>query len=280
MKKWMYNVLICVFAGIFLVSAGFLVKYFRESRQQQSQFDELAGLLEQAQPKHEELLDATQQGSVSDETVAEDPYAGMVQVEDPKTGELIWILAEYAELYRLNPDIVGWIQIENTKINYPVMQKSDYTDYYLKRDFYGKYSSHGCIYVREVCDVNAPSDNITLYGHNMKDGSMFAALMKYKKQSFWQEHPTIIFNTLTEHHTYEVMAAFYTTATESKGFQYHLFVDAADEAEFDEFVQKCRKLSVYDTGVTASYGDKLITLSTCEYSQTNGRFVVVAKRVS
>lgn len=115
----------------------------------------------------------------------------------------------------------------------------------------------------------------------MNDGSMFAGLMKYKEQSFWEEHKTISFDTLTDRCEYEVVAVFktvvYTDSAES--FRYYQFTDAENEAEFDEYIAKCKELALYDTGISAEYGDKLITLSTCEYSRTNGRLVVVAKRV-
>ena len=129
--------------------------------------------------------------------------------------------------------------------------------------------------------MQKPSDNIIIYGHHMNDGSMFAGLMKYKEQSFWEEHKTISFDTLTDRCEYEVVAVFktvvYTDSAES--FRYYQFTDAENEAEFDEYIAKCKELALYDTGISAEYGDKLITLSTCEYSRNNGRLVVVAKRV-
>ena len=112
----------------------------------------------------------------------------------------------------------------------------------------------------------------------MKDGSMFSGLDHYQKKDFWEEYPTIRFDTLYARQTYTVFAIFKTTASVGEGFNYHLFEDAEDEAEFDEFVSTCKKLAFYDTGITPEYGDKLITLSTCEYTQENGRLVVVAVR--
>ncbi len=189
------------------------------------------------------------------------------------------MLPEYAQLYLDNPDLVGWIQIEGTDLNYPVMQTPDRPDYYLTRDFEGNTSKRGCIYVDEDCDVFAPSDNLTIYGHHMRDGSMFTTVTRYASRSYCQEHPYIQFNTLLERHTYEVIAVFKTSANIGQGFCYNAFVNAANAAEFDEYVATCKTLSMYDIEATATYGDKLITLSTCEYTQDNGRFVVVAKLV-
>lgn len=116
-----------------------------------------------------------------------------------------------------------------------------------------------------------------LYGHHMNNGSMFSDLCKYESEDFYQDHKTIHFDTLDSFGEYEVIAAFKTVAYSEQGFKYYHFVRAEQEEDFDEFIAKCKELALYDTGVTAEYGDQLITLSTCEYSRTNGRMVVVAK---
>lgn len=201
-----------------------------------------------------------------------------VPIDAPPDPTETVLLPEYEAVYAQNPDTVGWLEIGGTCINYPVMQTPDHADFYLKRSFDGAYSAHGCLYVRESCDVFAPSDNVTIYGHHMNDGSMFAALDNYRSQSFWQEHPTIRFDTLYAHHTYTVFAVFTTTATPGEGFAFHLFEDAENEADFDAFVTQCKERSLIDTGITPLYGDKLICLSTCEYTQSNGRLVVAALR--
>ena len=191
------------------------------------------------------------------------------------------ILEQYQAVYELNNDMVGWIEVPGTKVNYPVMQTPGNKDYYLKRDFYHNWSEWGSIYAREVCDINKPSDNVVLYGHHMADGSMFAQLeTRYKKQSFWEEHQYLTFDTLYEHHTYQIIAVFRTSANVGQGFSYHIFNEADSEEEFNEFIAEVKRLALYDTGLTAEYGDKLLTLSTCEYTLDNGRFVVVAKRIS
>lgn len=109
----------------------------------------------------------------------------------------------------------------------------------------------------------------------------FTGLMKYRNKSFWEGHKTITFDTLTDRHQYEVIAVFKTVVytDSSDSFKYYEFTDAENASEFDAYVAKCKELSLYDTGVSAEYGDKLISLSTCEYSRNNGRLVVVAKRV-
>lgn len=287
MKPWIRWLLVGVFAIIFCVCAWMLADYFLQSQNAQGQLNELSQIKQQStlpptQPTAPIAPSATfdpAEPAAPTEPPSEAP-SPWVEVEDPKTGKTIQILREYADLYLMNTDMVGWMSIEGTKLDYPVMQRKNRTDYYLRKDFYGNYSGHGSLYAREACDVFAPSDNITIYGHNMKDGSMFAPLLKYRSQGqeFYEEHRYITFDTIYEHHTYEIFAAFTTTASVGKGFAYHEYADCTEE-EFTYFVNKCKALSCIDSDVEVHYGDKLITLSTCEYTLNNGRFVVVAKRI-
>lgn len=270
-KKFLYRLLLVLFAGVFLSSAFLLGQYWLQSRQSMGEYEDLAQkvALIQAQQKQENEDAAVSSGETGD-----------TDLKDPDETKVKTVLPEYAPLLEENADLVGWIRIPDTKINYPVMQTPTRPDYYLHRNFQQEDSNHGAIYVDEGCDVNRPSDNITIHGHHMKDGSMFAGLDKFKTKSFWEEHKTFTFDTLTEHHTYEVYAVFLTTASVGEGFDYLEFVDAADEEEFDRFVAEIQKLALYDTGITPKYGDKLLCLSTCEYSQVNGRVVVAARRIS
>ena len=179
----------------------------------------------------------------------------------------------------MNNDMAGWIRIEDTQINYPVMYTPDNPDYYLKHNFYKESSAYGVPYIAEHCDPMEPSDNVIIYGHHMNNGSMFAGLMNYEDRDFYERHKTVRFDTLTETAEYEVIAVFKTTVYDDTGFKFYLFSHAETEKEFTDYVEQCRELALYDTGVTAEYGDKLLTLSTCEYSNTNGRLVVVAKKI-
>ena len=174
--------------------------------------------------------------------------------------------------------MVGWISIAGTTINYPVMQSRNNPNFYLKHNFEKEYSDLGTPYVQENGDI-VESENLVIYGHHIKGGKMFGALEDYKSKNFYEEHKTIQFDTLTEQAEYEIVAVFKTVAYSSEGFRYYDFVDAENEEEFNSYVGKCKELALYDTGVTAEYGDRLITLSTCEYSAQNGRLVVVAKMV-
>lgn len=271
MKKWIYFVLIGIFSAVFLVSGWLLLDYYRKDQKAEQAYDDLSAMVSDARQE----VQATAPSQPEEET---DPEPVLVEVTNPETGEIRRVLPEYAELFTMNPDVVGWIKIPGTKVDYPVMQTPDRTDYYLKRNFEKKRSAAGSIYVREQCDVFVPSDNLTIYGHRMNSGSMFGQLMNYKKVEFWAENRYIYFDTLTHRGTYEIFAVFKISASVNNGFQYHLFVDM-DRESFTEFVTQCKERDLYNTGITPQYGDKLITLSTCEKGSSNTRFVVVAREV-
>ena len=254
MKNRIYIALICAFSILLAVSSGFLIKHYIDSEKQSELYDNLIETIEKTDTEKDTM------------TYSQDKS----------------FLSDYQALYLQNNDMVGWIKIEDTKINYPVMQSKDNPNFYLKHGFDKAYTDYGCPYIQENCDVDIPSDNLIIYGHNMKDGSMFSGLMKYTDKSFWESHKTISFDTLTEKCDYEIIAAFktvvYTDSPES--FKYYQFINADTGDEFNAYITKCKELALYDTGVTAEYGDKLITLSTCEYSRNNGRMVVVAKKIA
>ena len=273
-KKALYIGLLVLLAGIFLLCIWKLASYYIEGQKSQQTYQQLQAL------RGDYTRPAPGLPTIPGEIpAATEPTTELVTVTDPKTGEAVELLPELKEVYLLNPDLVGWLTVPDTNIDYPVVQRPEEIDYYLYRDYHGNQSDRGCLYAREACDVAAPSDNVTVYGHRMNDFSMFGHLGGYEKKSFWENHQYLYFDSLTERHTYQVICVFVTTATVGKGFPYHLFVDAADAAEFDSFLASCNASRLYDTGLSAAYGDKLLTLSTCEYGQENGRLVVVAKRI-
>lgn len=188
------------------------------------------------------------------------------------------ILPEYAQLYEQNADLFGWLRIDDTAINYPVMYTPDEPEKYLHINFEGKYSYPGVPFLDAGC--TADSDNLLIYGHNIPNESMFRSLINYEDKNYWENHPIISFDTLYEHQEYEVLAAFYDRVyyTHETCFKFYQFIDAADEADFDNAIMQFKEKSLYDTGVDAQYGDQLITLVTCSYHTDNGRFVVVARR--
>ena len=191
------------------------------------------------------------------------------------------VLDEYAGLYAENSDTIGWLKIDGMTIDYVVMQAPDEINKYLRHDFYGKDSTRGCLFVDEYCDI-FNSDNIIIYGHNMKDGSMFGTLDSYADESFYAEHKIIRFDTIYEKHSYEVVAAISTSipAKDEDVFRYYEYTSSNDEETFLDYADFIENNKLYDTGVEINPGDKLLTLSTCAYHTTDGRFVVVARQIS
>ena len=274
-----YYVLLFTLIGIVVGCSWYLGSYFLKSQAQAEEYDDLADVvasLRETAPTEEQNWDwpgETVDG-LEGQVLPVKPPAKFQDIHDENG-----ILLEYAPLYEKNSDMAGWLTIEGTRINYPVMHTPGRPDYYLERDFDRNYNPWGCLYAREECDLEEPSDNVTIYGHHMKDGSMFAGLNAYTDREFWESHRYIRFDTLTEHHTYAIFAVFTTTASEGQGFAYHDFISADDAREFDTFIAKCLSNSLYGTDLVPEYGDKILCLSTCEYSQTNGRLVVAAVRI-
>lgn len=180
-----------------------------------------------------------------------------------------------------NSDIIGWIEIENTNINYPVLQSTN-NSYYMNHNYKKEYSSNGSVFLDKDYDWNIPSSNLLIYGHNMKNNTMFQDLLKYNSKEFYLQHPTIRFTTINEDANYEIIAAFPSRVyykTDKNVFRYYFFVNATSEDDFNNFVSNSKNASLYDTGKTALFGEQLLTLSTCSYHTKNGRFAVVAKKV-
>lgn len=266
MKRNILITLAAVFAAVFLFSGAMLWQDYQDQRESAAVFDSVAELIQvETLPTVAPEMETTGSDNAAEPT---EPVPVEVSAYE-----------KYAAVYEQNNDFVGWLCIEGTNINYPVMQTPEEPNYYLKRAFDRSYSDYGVPYVQENCALGI-SDNIVIYGHNMSNGSMFADLCRYEKKSFWQEHPIIHFDTLSGYGKYEIVAVFKTVTYSQEGFKYYHFVNAESAADFDAFLAQCRELKLYDTGVDAEYGDQLITLSTCEYSRKNGRMVVVAKLIA
>lgn len=190
------------------------------------------------------------------------------------------VLDEYKTLYQKNKKLIGWLKIDDTLIDYPVMQTSD-NEYYLDHNYNQEYDKNGSLFLDCNCTAYPQSTNLIIYGHHMKSGQMFGGLQKYAKESYAQKHSTIQFDTIYEKGTYQVMYVFRSQVYNENDivFKYYQFIEANSEEEFNSYMSEMEAVSLYDTGVTASFGDSILTLSTCDYSQEDGRFVVVAKKI-
>ena len=179
---------------------------------------------------------------LDNDTEAAEPEKEPPRDKDTPVSEGEDILVKYKELYLQNEDMVRWVAIDGTSINYPVMQSKNNPNFYLKHNFEKEYSDFGVPYIQEDCDL-AASDNLVIYGHHIKGGRMFGALEDYKSKSFYEKHETIRFDTLTERAGYKIIAVFKTVAYSSEGYRYYDFVNAENEKEFDAYVGKCKELA-------------------------------------
>ena len=192
------------------------------------------------------------------------------------------MLPHMAELYAKNPDVAGWVRIDDTKLDYPVMYTPEDQLKYIHTNFEGNFEYSGVPYMDIECSLDPESTNLIIYGHNMQTGTHFRTLMKYDQRPFLQSHPKIYFSTLYEEREYEIFACFYDRvlyASEEDQFEFYNFENPETEEEFNEGIEYFKKRSLHDTGITPEYGDRLIMLVTCAYHVDNGRFVVVGRLI-
>lgn len=187
----------------------------------------------------------------------------------------------YRDSFLANIDMAAWLQIPGTVIDYPVMWTPRDENYYLKRGFDGKSNQNGCLILDTDSSLEPLTTNLIIHGHNMKSGAMFGTLSNYESEEYYQEHKNIVLYTENLRRNYEVIAVFRSQVFKKSDnvFKFYKFFQADSQEEFDEFYDNIMAMSIYDTGVTAQFGDHFLTLSTCSYHVDRGRFVVVAKEV-
>ncbi len=226
------------------------------------------------------------------ETLSNDAFfsAGSPELEAALQGESVegvtvqtetpTVLPEYEAILAENENFAGWITIEGTKVDYPVMLTKTDADYYLKRNFNGQNDINGTLFMDARTNLEAPSTNIIIYGHNMKSGEMFGGLKKYLDEEYWLAHRQILFDTIYEKGTYEIFAVCLAQVQyqNTEGFRYYNFIQADSEEEFEEFLDNIEQLSVFTGTEMPVYGDELLTLSTCNSYVEDGRLFLVAKK--
>lgn len=245
MKKVLYIIITIALIGTMLISAINIFNNLTEDRKQEKVYNELSQYIyvENQQENNEEQ-----------------------QSEN------------YSKVFKLNTDMVAWLKIEGTNINYPVMQTPRNPDYYINKNFYKQDSSWGTPYMEEECDINS-SSNLIIYGHHINNYRMFGELENYKDKKYYNNHKVIKLITERDVIEYEIVTVFKTTVYEENEFKYYEFINYKIQQQLDDFINQCESKAFYNTGVKCTGGDKLITLSTCEYSSKNGRLVVVAKEI-
>ena len=249
------SILLSVLGLCVVFSVGYLIYYYSSYEKNDIEYSELS-------------------------TLVKEDSGGTVEINYTEKQDKPPILKKYETLYNKNRKLIGWLKIEGCDIDYPVMQTSN-NEYYLDHNYNQDYDKNGSLFLDKDCDAAFPNDNMIIYGHHMKSGKMFGNLNYYSKESFWEDNKEFTFDTIYETGTYAVMYVFRSKiySEEEIVFKYYQFIDATSENEFNSNMEEMANMSLYDTGVTASYGDRLITLSTCDSSEEDGRFVVVAKKI-
>jgi len=214
------------------------------------------------------------------EKVSEDYHVNLSEKK-----EVPEVLKEYQAVYQQHKKLIGWLRFDDKdiggKYGFPVMQTDD-NEYFLDHNSELEKDKNGAIFMDCACDVLEPSTNYILYGHKMQSGAMFGKLDRYAKESYWKKYPYFEFDTIYEKGIYQVMYVFrsHVFSEEEVAFKYYQFTEAYSKQEFDSYMKEMADMSLYQTGVSAVFGDQLLTLSTCDYLEKDGRFVVVAKKVT
>ena len=266
-KERKKKLLVAICVPVCAICFGYFLFYYQEAIKSNAEVAELIALKESTAAEYNNKYLTGNQVTIN-----------RTQKEDKEAPD---ILSEYKNLHNKNKKLIGWVKIDDTIIDYPVMQTVN-NEYYLNHNFDQEEDRNGCIFMDYQCDVIEGCDNMILYGHHMQSGKMFGTLNKYSSESYYKEHPKIRFDTIYEKGQYEIMYVFRSKvfSEEEITFKYYQFINAGSEQEFNSYMNEMAALSLYDTGVTAVYGDQLLTLSTCDYQENDGRFVVVAKRVN
>lgn len=258
------KVMILIFSVVALGCFAYFGIYYYQNYRNDSDMEHLAQIKEQN--KTPGLAFLTDDEKENDEQTVEE--------KEPE------VLEDYKTLLNMNKDLIGWLKIADINIDYPVMQTNDNT-YYLDHNFDEKYDKNGCLFLDYQCDVINRNTNLIIYGHNMQSGKMFGSLSKYSSEDYYKEHPKFEFDTIYEKGAYEIVYVFRSKIYNEDAvvFKYYQFIDVQSEKEFNSNMAEMAKISLYDTGITPRYGDELLTLSTCDYQENNGRFVIVARKI-
>ena len=204
-----------------------------------------------------------------------------IEVDESKvTKETTKKMIQVKSLKQENSDIVGFLEIENTNISYPVVQGND-NEYYMTHNYKKEKSKNGSIFLDKDYDWNIVENNYLIYGHNLNNGTMFQELLKYENENYYKEHPTILFTTIDEEQTFDIISVFKSKVyyTSDNVFKYYFFINPKTEEKYNDYIKNIKQESLYKIEKTANYGTQLITLSTCSYHVKDGRFVIVGAKV-
>lgn len=261
-KNIIFIVLIIICAIAFVTSGFVLGKYYYGAYKTKTQLNDLSDL-------HK-----------SGEKYVEKTVKGKKNKKGKKKKEVKKVV-DFSALLKQNEDIIGWIQIPDSPIDYPIMYTEKDDKYYLHRNFKKQYDANGLPYIKKGSNLNEHKGNTIVYGHHMRSGMMFAELLKYKEEKYYKKHQTVYVDLMKECRTYKVVGAFYSRVykKKEKAVKYYNYFGNLDKKQFKEYKKLIEDNALYKTGEKLTYGDNLISLVTCSYHTNNGRFVVVAKQV-
>lgn len=255
MNKKLRTVLIVVFLIIAIVSAVMLIKQFGEYQKGKQSYNEAESLV-----KLPDISKVPERKEESEEEEYVDPYAELMKNMD------------FAALKAVNSDVQGWIFIPGTTISYPLMQGSD-NDKYLYNTWNNVQSAVGAIFMDYQCSYDLSDFNTIVYGHRMNNGSMFAGLKYFNKQTYYETHPYIYVINDMGTYCYEIFSVYEVSVA---GGTYEL--SFADEQSKQEYIDYCVNQSVVYTGSVPTTSDYIITLSTCTGNGHATRWVVQGVR--
>lgn len=247
-KRIIYAILIFIFTGIFALGAFQIYRQLKEYEEGDSAYTDVEQYV----------------------TVGEDPEDGQKD-ENPsdENTNINWPAVDFAALKEINPDIVAWVYIEGTEINYSVVRGTD-NQYYLKHLFNGKWNSSGCIFLDSRNAPDFSDRHSIIYGHHTKNGTMFSGLTQYKKQEFYQAHPTILLITPEQNIRVEIFAG-YVANVKDDAWEIALELDT----KFEAWLEAARSRSCFESDMIPAVTDRIVTLSTCSYEFDNARFVLL-----
>jgi len=264
-KRFIINLFIIFFVCTFLISGFFIGRYYFTIYRSEKRVKDLKKLI------NGQIVINDENGENGDEGYE----VNLVSYNNKE------IQQKFLEVYKSNQDFMGWLTVDGTDIDYPVMYTPEDEEFYLRREFDKKWSVEGTPFIAGGCDPLKPTDNVIIYGHNMNTGTLFGALTKFEDESFLKKHKYVEFDTVKEDAVYEIIAVFRTEINvyDASTFRYYTYFDFENKKEFKDYVKRAKEAGTYDIETTAKYGDKLLTLSTCSYHNDRGRLVVVCKRV-
>lgn len=256
-KNKLKTILLCITffcAAVMALSVVMIVKEVNDRQQEIYDFNSLSNLIIQ-ETKTEEPEETTEQKNNNAEPEA--------------TKTPITLTRNLTPLFEKNADCIGWVHIKDTAVDYPVMHTPTEPQRYLHKNFDKKYSSSGVPFLKGACTLEC--DNIIIYGHNMKNGTMLSNVTKYRNKEYCTEHPVIEFETAQGLKCYTVFAVVYTKSNDG----WCDFHTSADENEYNSKVAKIKERALYETGIIPEYGQQLLTLSTCYGATKSDRIIVI-----